>query len=157
MQTTSTFFAFGEFPYDWSGIHALPFVVVRNCCLDCLLGQDRAMNFDGRQAVQGFHHSLVCKFERIIDGFTFDEFCRHRTSSNCGATSERFKCHICDDIVFYFNIHTHNVATTGISHLSDATRFFYFSHIAGICKMIHDFFTVCHKEQPPSFYHSYDV
>ena len=89
----------------------MPFVVVRNCCLDCLLGQDRAMNFDGRQAVQGFHHSLVCKFERIIDGFTFDEFCRHRTSSNCGATSERFKCHICDDIVFYFNIHTHNAVS----------------------------------------------
>ena len=97
------------------------------------------MNFDGRQAVQGFHHSLVCKFERIIDGFTFDEFCRHRTSSNCGATSERFKCHICDDIVFtliYIRIMS---PQRGFPTSPTPLGSFISPTLRGICKMIHDF------------------
>ena len=121
---------------------AMLVVIILDGSLDRLLGQHRAMDLVGGQAVQRLHHRLVGEGERLFNGLALDHLGGHAAGGDGRPAAEGVKLYVGDDPVFYLDIHTHDVAAFGVAHLADAVGVLHFAQVTGVLKVVHDLFTV---------------
>ncbi len=140
--------AFGNLSHEGGGVDALTPVIIRHSGLDGLFRQDGAVYLHRRQPVQGFHNGFVGELQRVFHALSLDEFRSHAAGGNCRAAAEGHKGDVLDDAVFHLDVHAHDVSALGVSHFPHAVCILHFTHVAGVGKMVHNLFTVCHTENP---------
>ena len=103
------------------------------------------MHLDRRQSVKCFSYRQISQFQRFLDRLAFSKLCCHTAGSDSRTAAKSLETDIGNDIVFDFNKNLHDIAAFCIAYLADAVGIGHNTHITGIHKMIHYFFTVCHK------------
>ena len=96
----------------------------------------------GGQAVQRLHHGLVGEGQGLVHPLALDELGGHGAGGDGTAAAKGLELHVHDDSVLDFEVHFHDIAALGVTHLSYAVGIGDLAYVAGITKMIHHLFTV---------------
>ena len=121
--------------------------------MNCLFCKKRTVYLYRRKSVQSLHNRLVRHLQRLINTFSFDQFCCHTACSNRSSTSKCFKFYIPNDLILIdVQINSHNIPTFGISNGSHTACILNFSYVSWILEVIHYFFCI-HINTP--FYYAF--
>ena len=108
-----------------------------------------AVNFHRRQRTEIAGEVLGGKRASFFDGFSFQQFCRHRRHGNGGLAAEALKTRAIDDLlaVLFGELQPHpqHVAAIGRADCADAIGIGHFSLILRIAQRLADiFFKIAH-------------
>ena len=78
----------------------------------------------------------------LIKGLAFYEFCSHGTCSNSTSAAESLELDICNLIVFYLEIHLHDVSADRVSDFSYSVSILINADIVRMLEMIHYFICI---------------
>ena len=135
-----------------SGSPNRPSVPVGNSGLHRLLRQDGTVDLYRRQAVQGLHHRLIGKLQRLAEGLAFNHIGSNGAGCNRGGAAEGLELDVLNDlIVTDLQIHPHNIAAFGVADLANAVGVVKDADVVGVSKVLHYFFAVFHSHGSFSF------
>jgi len=130
--------------YDGLGIDTLAAVIVGESSADSLLCKNGAVYLCGGQTVKCGYDCLIGQLESLFNGFTLDEFSRHRTGGNSGTAAKGLELNINKYAVFYLEVHLHDVAADSVADFADTVCVSYLTDIAGSGKMVKDLIRIYH-------------
>ena len=131
-------------------------VVIGDRSLNGLLGQNGAVNLDGRKTVQRFHDRLVRQLQSFRDRLAFYKIGRHTACRDGRAAAEGHELYVRDDVVIDLDVHAHDVAALRVADFTDTVCIFDFANVVRVGEVFHYFCTVCHIVSFP-FVHSYRI